>query len=236
MRWLFAFLLLANIGLWMWASWYRVLPDDAAGPRPPIAPEKLRLLKELPAGTAVPAGTEKRGRGGEAPAGHEVCYRLGPFTDAKLAAKAGERLDRLDFRYQRRAEVQKAITGYRVFLAPFPSKAAAERKRAELARLGFKDHALMHDGDGENGISLGVFSVEVNAQNRLRELAAKGVKADLLPIYHAKTVYWLEVAGAGRAGGDAASRPLAVLRAQDWRAREVKAEQLDCRALAGESH
>ena len=47
LKWLFAAFVLANLGLWMWASWYREQPmEERRATRPPLAQEKIRLLAE----------------------------------------------------------------------------------------------------------------------------------------------------------------------------------------------
>src|SRR3989338_9862331 len=81
----------------------------------------------------------------------------------------------------------------RVFLPPFPSKAAAERRRKELTNLGFKDHALIQEDKMRNAISLGLFSVEANARAHVKRIGSKGDQAKHEPRHKASTSYWLEI-------------------------------------------
>jgi hypothetical protein len=196
MRWLFAALILAHVGLLMWGLWYREDADTARRePYPAVHPEKMRLLSE--AGVRLKPRAPKPPDKNEAPpAVSPGCYRLGPFAKAEEIAKLEAALGEMALASARREEAVKTVTGYRVYLPPFPSKEAAEKKRRELTQLGFKDHALLQEEGLENALSLGVFSVEANARNHLRRLAAQGVPAKLLTLEQARTVYWLDVKSA----------------------------------------
>jgi len=192
LKWILGALVLANIGIWMWAHWYREPPADAAyQARPDVAPEKMKLLSE-PTGTVkAPAAA----RPAPVPTA-TACFRVGPFLDEKQAVTVSEKLTGLKLRHTRDAGERKAVTGYRVQLPPFDSKAAAERKRRELTRLGFKDHALIAEPGVENAISLGVFSVEANAKAQVARLAAKGVKPSIVPIETTRLEIWFDVTAA----------------------------------------
>jgi SPOR domain len=193
-RWFFAALVLANIGVWMWTSWYMEPAPAGETARTAVRPEQMKLigepgvkLKPRPAPAQAPAP----GAAVETP---RACYRAGPYTDLEAAVAAGKRLDERGVASMRREETSRTVSGYRVFLPPFPTKQAAEAKRRQLVRLGFNDNALVQER-GRYGISLGVFAVEANAIERQRSLIAKGIKAKLEPIQHAHAAYWLELTG-----------------------------------------
>jgi hypothetical protein len=225
LKWFFAALVLANIGLWMWGSWYREPPVQEERPaRAPIAPEKMRLLNE--------AGVKLQPRKAPPPANAElaanapqVCLRIGPFPDTELTAKAEATLNEWHLGFARRPEETKTITGYRVFLPAMASKEAAERKRKELTRLGFKDHAVIQEEGWNNAISLGLFSVEANAESRVRELAAKGVAAKSQPLYQTRTLYWLD------SGVPVPADVAAKMKQADWGAKEIQAQETACPAV-----
>ena len=193
LKWLFAAFVLANLGLWMWASWYKEAPlEEHRAARAPIAPEKMRLLSEPDVKLAArktppPANAELVANA------VPVCFRLGPFTDTARVIQAEAKLNERHLGFARRTEETKTITGYRVTLPPLASREAAERKRQELTRLGFKDHAVIQEDGWHNAISLGLFSVEANATARVRELAAKGVEASMQPLTQDRTLYWLDL-------------------------------------------
>jgi hypothetical protein len=193
LKWLFGALLLANLGLWMWASWYREAPaPEDRGARAPIAPQKLRRLAE-PGVKLVPRKVPPPLNAELASSAPQICFRVGPFPDADAAAGAESKLGALQLASVRRAEEIKLISGYRVSLPAFSSKAAAERERRRLTQLGIKDHALIQDGATRYLVSLGLFAVEANAQGRVHELAAKGVTARIEPMEQTRTRYWLDI-------------------------------------------
>ena len=225
LKWLFAALVLANLGLWMWASWYRetLAPENHAA-RPPIAPEKMRLLGEpgvklQPRKAPPPANAEL------AATAAQVCFHIGPFLDANAATTGESKLNEWHIAFVRRSEEIKIVTGYRVYLPGFATKEAAERKRQELTRLGFKDHALSQEGASQYSISLGLFAVEVNAQSRVRELAAKGVSAEIQPLTQTRTRYWLDTNVA--VPPDTAAK----LKQFVWDAKDVQAQESACPAV-----
>lgn len=229
LKWMFALLLLANIGLWMWNQWIREIPEaDTVRARPSIAAEKMQLLTEP--GVSLKRRVTKPAHPAEIPAQRvTTCYRLGPFTDVKLAAKATMVLVELHVEYIQRRETQKHVAGYRVYLAPLPSKAAADRRRAELSKLGFRDHAVLPDEGGKYAISLGVFSVEANARKRLVELSAKGVKARVQSLIEPREIYWIDIQDSETA--DPSSDGISArLQRQDWNTPDAKLTQAVCGA------
>jgi hypothetical protein len=222
LKWLFAAFVLANIGLWMWASWYKETPlEETRAARAPLALEKMRLLTEpnvklTPRKTPPPANAELVANA------VPVCFHLGPFTDTVRVTQAEAKLNELHLGFARRTEETKMITGYRVYLPPLASKESAERKRKELTRLGFKDHAVIQEEGWHNAISLGLFSVEANATARVRELAAKGVEASMQPLTQDRTLYWLDLLE------PTAQDNIVKLKQADWGAKEVQLHESTC--------
>lgn len=223
LKWIFAALVLANLGLWMWASWYREAPvEETRAARAPVAPEKMRLLNE-PGVKLVPRKAPPPVNAELTAAVAPTCFHIGPFPDADLAARAETRLNELPLAYSRRAE-EIRTTAYQVYLPPLPSQKAAERKRRELTRLGFKDHALMQEEGMQNAISLGLFTVSANAESRVRELAAKKVQAKIQPFQQTRTRLWLDVSV------KAPAETVDKLRKIDWAAKEVQVQEIACPA------
>jgi len=215
---------LANLGLWMWASWYKEAPVEENRPaRAPIAPEKMRLLAEpdvklTPRKTPPPANAELVANA--AP----VCFHIGPLAETALVTQAEAKLNELHLGFARRTEETKVITGYRVTLPPLASKEAAERKRQELTRLGFKDHAVFQEEGWHNAISLGLFSVEANAMARVRELAAKGVEASMQPLTQNRTRTWLDLIA------PVSPENVMQLKQTDWGTKDIHAQETACPA------
>lgn len=225
LKWVFAALVLANLGLWMWASWYKDVPlEETRMARAPVAPEKIRLFNEpgiklTPRKAPPPANAELTASVARA------CFHVGPFPDIDLVARAETRLNELPLTYSRRVE-ETRTTAYQVYLPPLPSLKAAERKRQELTRLGFKDHALMQEPGMQNAISLGLFTVETNAESRVRELAAKKVQASIQPFPQTRTRYWLDVAV------KAPAETVGKMKQIDWAAKDVQVQDISCPAGA----
>ncbi len=218
---IFALLVLANVGLALWATGLRPAGDAPEGLRPALHPDKMRLVDEsgaqLSARNAKPAVADKTEAGG--------CYRIGPFAEMAQVDKASAVLKEIPLVYERRAEEQTVVTGYRVYLPPLPMRDAAEKKRRELSRLGFKDSSVMQEEGMENAISLGLFTVEANAQKHLQALAAKKVEARMQTFSQARTLHWLYLGTVESLAG-----VLPRLRATDWGGAEIKVEEAPCSA------
>ena len=106
---------------------------------------------------------------------------------AHLGAPEADRLAALlagkfpDYRVRRQVEPGEG-NGWWVFIPPLAGKAEAEKKAGELRALEVTDYFILQDGPSHHAISLGVFSSEKGAQDRLTELKAKGVRsAKLMP-------------------------------------------------------
>lgn len=66
---------------------------------------------------------------------------------------------------------------YIVYLAPSESIKEAQRKLAELKRIGVTDAFLMQEGPLKLGISLGLFRAEEGAKALVQQLSAKGIRS-----------------------------------------------------------
>lgn len=180
MRWLFALLLLANVGVWMWGQWYQGGVAKVA-PRAQVNADNIRLLSEP---GAVPVNREARSA---------ACYTLGAFIDEASTPGAAARLDALARTYHVRTVEERQASAYQVFLPPLRTATAAERKRRELARLGLRDLYVMQDGAKKNGISLGVFSTAKAAEEYQRKLSELGVAAQRHTLYKTQARTWLDL-------------------------------------------
>lgn len=226
LKWVFAMLVLANLGLWMWANWYREPPvEEIRAARAPIAPEQMRLLTEsgvkLQPRKTPPAKAELTAK-----ASPPVCLRIGPSPDMNLTAKAEAKLNELHIAFARRPEETKIVSGYQVYFPPLATREAAEHKRQEFTRLGFRDHALIQEEGWYNAISLGLFSVEANAASRVRDLAAKGIEAKVRPLSQNRTFYWLDISVSVPAD------IVAKLRQTDWGTKDIQLLESACPPVA----
>jgi hypothetical protein len=106
-----------------------------------------------------------------------ACTEIGNFTlpeagrfEAQLATLAlGERQSRHNI-------VSAEVTNYIVYIPPQNGKEGAERKAAELQRMGIQNYFIMADSATLRwAVSLGVFKSEAAAQNLLASLNKRGV-------------------------------------------------------------
>jgi hypothetical protein len=99
---------------------------------------------------------------------------------------------------QRRSD---ETAGWWVFIPPQPNRAAALKKTAELKGLGIDDYFVLQDeGKMRWAVSLGIFSTEEAAKNRLETLRAKGVRsAQTGERDTAVSKIWFQVRGADAA-------------------------------------
>lgn len=235
MKWLIGTLVLANLALLMWGVWYQepLISSQTARPPDEIAADKMKLLAEPGARLVVRGSDAKQPRppGGES-GGDASCYQLGPFPTLEKARMAGARIGTWGLSYERVAEFETLGPAYRVVVPPLPSKEAAERRRREIAALGFTDNApIQGEADMENAISFGIFSVEQNARVRQQQLARKGVQTVIQPIPNVHPIYWLAIAGA-TSEGQLAGVPLDRFSTEDWGTPDVALRPIPCHVEA----
>jgi hypothetical protein len=230
MRWVFAALVLANIGLLMWATWYREGMGEGTPPRAVFHPEQMVPLNA--------PGVTLRARKNERPEPSLVatkprprCVSLGPFVTAELADKTAAFLAGDKIEGTRRTEERKVEASYWVHLAPFASRAQAEQRLKEIERLGIRDVLIMPDADGSPAISLGLFTHADNAQNRLQELARKGVQAKQEIRYRTEMLTWFDLRLP-----EPADATLARLRATDWKAPDIEVRDAPCAPESGSAN
>ncbi len=196
MKLLFGAMLILNIAMFMWGSWFEAPSTQAvADRRAPVNPDKLRLLSAAVEKTppTEAAGPKLQPWALRAVEGQRVCASVGPFPTLAMAQRAQTDFAALGLEHRQRQEVTKSVASYRVYLPPQPSRQAAQEKRKQLTSLGFKDHYVIDEPGRENAISLGVFAVERNAWLLGRKLAEAGISAKQETLHHTETVYWLDL-------------------------------------------
>lgn len=185
-------LLLANMLFYAFAAGYFGRPGN---------PDAVRVAQQLKAERVriVGHGNKPPPVAAERPAEPPeiLCLRWEhlPAGEAdQLAAALAEKFEGV--RVERRAESAEP-SGWWVQVPPLANKAEAERKAGELKQLGVGDLFVMQEaGPNYLAISLGVFSSERRAQERLAELKAKGVRsARLQPRPGKESLFALEARG-----------------------------------------
>lgn len=142
--------------------------------------------------------------------GNRQCFTLGPFHSSD---------DLFDFQ-QQLADVTVSLTerqsqalvekGYWVFLPAYPSLLEANQALLSLQALGYKDVAVIYEGERQNAISLGYFLRQGNAQGRKRSLESNGFTPQMRIQRDAEERYWLDyeqLPGSGFIALDLQGRP-----------------------------
>ena len=165
MRTLVVFLLLANLAL----AGYLWLDGASSGEgvrlKEQVQPDKIKLLSPQEVAALGPA---------KAAALANVCLEWGPFgeNDRSRALADIDSLGLGRLLSQRRVE---SPTAYWVFLPPFATKAAADKRALELKAAGQKDAFVVDGGPQRLAISLGAFRSEEGANAQLVELTKQGI-------------------------------------------------------------
>jgi len=222
-RWVFAVLVLVNLGLFMWASWYRTEPGITVAPRPLFHPELM-----VPLNTPGVALKSRRNERPPAPLvaakPQERCIRIGPLP-AEAVESATRWLTNEKFAATPRREERRVENSYWVHLGPFGNREQAETRLKALVEKGVKDVLIMQDAQGEPAISLGLYNRIENANQRLQELARKGVEARQEIRYRNESLTWFELR-LSEPAGEALTR----LRGHDWGAGGIEVSDSSCPA------
>lgn len=185
MRWIFLFLVVANLGLLTWfvttapAPAARVAPLAKEGDTGSIVllgeadPAQLRLVEQKP--TAAATQKEAPAKGPDSRSS-QLCSLVGPFDEAYRGEEVARRLQALQVQAAMKEIEMQGQMRYWVFLAPLNSPQQAFRKLRELQAAGI-DSYVIPKGSLENGISFGIFSEEERALALANELKERGFAA-----------------------------------------------------------
>lgn len=181
-------LVLANLLFFAYTEGYFGHPEnpDAARVQQQLNADRIHVVGrgEPPAGKAAANGKKEEAAAPkeavaakEAPA-PETCVAWSGLSgkDAeRLAAVLGDKFG--DFKLVKQVLPTEGGSWW-VFIPPLPNKAEAEKKAAELKRMSVDDYFVVQEaGPNRFAISLGVFSSEAGAGERLADLKAKGVRS-----------------------------------------------------------
>lgn len=164
MRTIVLLLLLANLTFFAYTRLDVASDGEAARLAEQVQPEKITLLTPQQVAALGPA---------KVAALANVCVEWGPLGDADRA-KALADLEPLalgKLLSQRRVETPMAFWAY---LPPSANRVAAERRVAEVRARGVGDVAIVDSGPQRFALSLGAFRTEEAAQDRVKDLAARG--------------------------------------------------------------
>lgn len=168
---------------------------------PPAAPAAKAPEPVAPAPVEEPAKPEMEASATEAkPATGSECLawdRLSIGDADRLASALNGKF--ADYKLVRRA-VNGEGGAWWVYIPPLADKAEADKKAGELRGLGVTDFFPIQEGPNRLAISLGVFTAEKGAQERLADLKARGVRSARLSVRPGKEGL-LRVEASGPAAG-----------------------------------
>jgi hypothetical protein len=167
----------------------------AAPPEKPALAAPVAAASDKPAAKAAEKASDKGSEkndaasvavaaNGKAPAAADPAKpapRCLQWSD--LAAGDADRLDRLlgerfNTARRTRSAAVAGSAGWWVYIPPQASRSDAERKAGELKRLGAPEYFIVQEaGPNRFAISLGIFSSEAAANDRLDDLRSKGVRS-----------------------------------------------------------
>jgi hypothetical protein len=180
MRTVFFLLLLANLGYFAWTNFGPgAASDENQLVEQQLNPQAIRLLSPEQVAALAAQRLKAAERAKSSPSSKPTvaaCLELGAFNlaDVPRAVQALEPLGLGARLAQRRTD---DVASYWVFLPPQSTRQAANRKTAELRKLGVGDFFIVQEGSKFRfAISLGIFKTEEAAKARLAELRTKGVR------------------------------------------------------------
>jgi hypothetical protein len=177
MRAFFLLLLAANLAFFAWSRYYSD-SESVSDPQPlgrQIFPEKIRILP-APEPSKVAATKPAVTTPASTSAG-ALCVEWGGFAVAE-APKAEQALAPLALGARLAQSRSQETAGWWVYIPPQVDRPSAQKKAAELKSLGIEDYfVIQEEGPLRWAISLGVFSSEEAAKNRLEALRAKKVRS-----------------------------------------------------------
>ena len=172
-------LVLVNLLFYAFSAGYFGRPEnpDAGRLEQQVQAERMRIVSRGEAPAKSAAVVDEAKRDSPSPKSDAICLHWEHLnkTDAdRLQALLTDKF--AEFNVQRRAEATEG-GGWWVSIPPLPGKAEADKKAGELRRLGITDYFVLQEGPNRFAISLGIFSSEKGAQERLAELTAIGVRS-----------------------------------------------------------
>jgi hypothetical protein len=158
-------LILANVILFGYARLDRAAQSEAGRLGAQVQPDRIRVLSSQQVAALAP---------GKVAALADVCVEWGPFSDADRA-RAQADIEPLQIGRLVSQRPVAADPMWWVNTGPVPSRAAADKRAAELRLLAIDDLSVVDSGRGQFTVSLGMFRTEAAANARIEALATRGV-------------------------------------------------------------
>jgi hypothetical protein len=165
MRIILVLLLLANVALFGYTRLDSAGSGEGARLGQQVQPDSIRLLTPQQVATLGP---------GKVAALADVCLEWGPFDEGEKTRALTELEPAGLGRLLTQKRVENA-TAYWVFVPRLASRAAADKRAAELKAAGIKEPLVIDSGPQRLAISLGVFRTEESANAYIAEVGKLGV-------------------------------------------------------------
>ncbi len=186
MRNLFLVLVLANLGFAAWHSWFAApaLPErpvDSGGP-------SIALLVN-----GVAEEIDARGSDQPSLTSAQTCISIGPLPNRVVVAEANKLLGQAGFDAVQRVAQGEVWLGHWVYIDAIETQAEANDIVAELTSSGIDEAYVIAGGNNGNIVSLGVFSVQARADQRLADARNLGYEPVIADRSQPGDVFWLDV-------------------------------------------
>lgn len=121
------------------------------------------------------------------------CFTLGPFKDKPAADQALASLKTIAVSASVRTATERRTRGYWVYLPPSKSREAAMKIAEDLASKGFTDYFVVAEGEQDNSISLGLFTLKSGSQRRKQAVKALGYDPKVEVRHTEISVFWIDI-------------------------------------------
>jgi hypothetical protein len=178
-----ALLVLLNVFIFAYFQWPDSASSNAHQSLPELHPEKIHLLSDK-ALQDLQVGNSNQAAEVSAIPTTTQCFEWGNFTAVNLK-KAQELLSQLGLQSQLLEKASQEAKPFQenkrfwIYIPPAASQAIAEKKIGVLRQHGIEQTFIMQDEKWRYAISLGMFQDEKLADNLLKEVKNKGIKAAL---------------------------------------------------------
>lgn len=120
------------------------------------------------------------------------CVTLGGFDKLQDANGLLEKLQDTVGVTSKVNAVAEGLVRYLVYMPPFDTRIMAKEEQAELRDAGIRS-SLYYKGDLKNGLSLGYFGSNQNAERRYKALLVAGYRVELKAVETHVIRYWVEL-------------------------------------------
>ena len=177
-------LVVVNVVFFAVMQWGGVLlgPGTASPTQPLINAEKIKILPASAVMSApvvvsavVPASEPALPASHVQAANSDACLEWSEFSGADLL-RANAMLSALNLGNKLAQRQVEYTSGFWAYIPPAKTRAAADKKSAELKARGVDHFIVLESGKWHNAISLGVFKTDDAAHKFLDKLSAQGIK------------------------------------------------------------